>query len=321
MSRLLCFTTLLAGITALASSPSAAPPKPTKADKPAAGVPQHPVRALVQTVSFAGADDPKATVKDVLDQLAKRHDFAYTFNEKAFKYEMLNDVVKTEVANPSPLPPMRASLARVLAHVLSRIAVPSGATFLVREEGIEITTGQFQEAEIHTKRPQVEERRPDALTQLAGAILLSRLAGMSGGGLGGVAGIGGLGGFGFGFGPMDPLDDELKKIHVPVVSIALEKQPLEEAFRQCRAQVNVNLVLDPALGEKARTPTTITLLNAPADSALLVLAEMAELDYVWLDNIFFVTTPDKAKKLKSKWPNRRSGGGTLNITGAGAAGM
>jgi hypothetical protein len=308
-------TTLLAGITALASSPSAAPPKPAKAEKAPAAAPQHPVKALVQTVSFAGADDPRTTVKDVLDQLAGRHNFAYTFNEKAFKFEMLNDVVKTEVANPNALPPMRASLARVLNHVLDRIPVPSGATILVREQGIEITTRQFVDAEVNTQRSQVEERRPNVLTQLAGAVLLSRLAGMGAGG-----GVGGLGGIGLGV--LDPLsDEEPKKIHVPVVSIALEKQPLEEAFRQCRAQVNVNLVLDPALGEKARTPTTITLLNAPADSALLVLAEMAELDYVWLDNIYFVTTQEKAKKLKSKWPNRRSGGGPLTLSGAGGAGM
>jgi hypothetical protein len=106
-----------------------------------------------------------------------------------------------------------------------------------------------------------------------------------------------------------------KKIHVPVVSVALEKQPFEEAIRQLRAQSNINFVVDPAL--KAKAPLTITLLNSPLDSAVLVLAEMAEADYVWLDNIFFVTSPGKARRLKNRWPDRRGGGVVLPLPHAG----
>jgi hypothetical protein len=124
---------------------------------------------------------------------------------------------------------------------------------------------------------------------------------------GGVGGLGGVGGAGL---PAGLEEEAPKKITVAVVSVALDKQPFEEAFRQIRAQVNINLVLDPALGEKAQTPMSVTLLNAPLDSALLVLTELGDVDFVWLDNVFFVTSPDKAKKLKSKWPDRR-GGNTL----------
>jgi hypothetical protein len=117
-------------------------------------------------------------------------------------------------------------------------------------------------------------------------------------------------------------DEEAKKFSVAVVSVAVERQSMEEALRQIRLQTSINLVLDPALGEKARTAVTLTLLNAPLDSAIRVLTEMAELDYAWLDNIFYITTREKADKLRAKWPGRRSGGGgRITISGAGGAGM
>ena len=83
-------------------------------------------------------------------------------------------------------------------------------------------------------------------------------------------------------------------------------------------------MVDPGLGEKARTAVTVTLLNAPLDSAVRVLMEMVELDCVWLDNIFYITTRDKAQNLRTTWPGRHSGGGTVRSTGeeaGGAAGM
>jgi hypothetical protein len=115
--------------------------------------------------------------------------------------------------------------------------------------------------------------------------------------------------------------EEEKKFNVAVVSVAVERQPLEEALRQMRSQANVNFVLDPGLGEKARTAVTITLLNAPLDSALEVLTEMVELDFVWLDNIFYVTTRDKAQKLRTTWPGRRSGGAAHVVSEAAPGGM
>jgi hypothetical protein len=60
-----------------------------------------------------------------------------------------NDVAKTEVANPT-IPAMKnVRLATVLRKVLARVPSTSGATFLVRRDGIEITTNQFVAAEIY----------------------------------------------------------------------------------------------------------------------------------------------------------------------------
>jgi RNA polymerase sigma factor (sigma-70 family) len=251
------------------------------------------VRALLQPATFTGADDPKTTLKDVLKQLEKTHNVAFRVNSKAFKYEMLNDVLSTPVGG-ADLAPMRSTLARVLQHVLNQIPVPSGATYMTREDGIEITTSQFKYAEVHTERDQfliIKKRLGgDGKTANAFGLILPPEARL-------------------------PEEEPPKKISVSVVSLDLDRQPLEEALRQMRAQTSINVVIDPSLGEKARVPVTATLLNAPLDSAMLVLTEMTELDFVWLDNIFYVTSKEKAAKLKEKWPARRGGGGDLVITG------
>jgi hypothetical protein len=140
--------------------------------------------------------------------------------------------------------------------------------------------------------------------------------GVGGGALGALGG--GALGFGGGVAP-NPLDEESKKFQIAVVSLALDKQPFEEAIRQIRLQANINMVLDSTLGEKAKAPLTITLLNTPLDSATMVLTELADLDFVWLDNIFYVTSRDRAEKLKAKWPRRRSGGIAHPQDGGGAA--
>jgi hypothetical protein len=294
---------------------------PGKVGAPVADVPvaRTPVQALCKTVDYPGVEDPKTTLADELARLAKLSGVAIHVDERAFKYEQLMDILKSDIASARPLPPMRAPLAQVLQRVLERLPVPSGATYMVREDHIEITTTQFQNAEVPLEREQSPAR--------PGAPMGPRMTGPLGGPIGpggpgapmgpgpmgpGPGAIGPPAGPGLppgGFGVQGVIEEESKKINVAVVSVALDRQPLEEAVRQIRIQANASLVLDPALGEKGTAPLTVTLLNVPLDSALLVLGELADVDYVWLDNIFFVTTKDKADKLRAKWPNRRGGAG------------
>jgi hypothetical protein len=314
MSRILVITVLLASLTAVASSQPVQAPDDRVAEKKEAATGKAAVKdalptarsmvaALVAPVSYAGEKDPRRTLAQVLDDLAKKYHVPYTINERAFKFEMLNDVARTEVANPEPIPAIRTTLGRVIGRILARVPAPSGATFLVREDGIEITTTQFVAAEITVERQQPPRAAAPAAPVPAAGIGLP-------GGLGGLGGLGGV---------VAPMTDEedVKKFAVAVVSVAVERQPLEEAIQQMRRQTNANFVLDPALGEKARTAMSVTLLNSPLDSAVRVLTEMAELDYVWLDNIFYVTTREKAQKLRTSWPGRHSGGGIPVVTGAG----
>jgi hypothetical protein len=117
---------------------------------PAPSTPQEaaPAVALYRRLDFKGIDDPKTTLQDLLDHLSGLYGVQFEVNEKAFRFEMVDDVLKKEVATP-PIPPMKnARLDVLLQKLLGRIGIQSGATFLVRDEAIEITTGLFREAEV-----------------------------------------------------------------------------------------------------------------------------------------------------------------------------
>lgn len=114
--------------------------------------PPSPAARLMQRVDFDGIEDPRVTLSEALEKLTKMYDISFAINEMAFKNEQLQ-VEKTEVVGMSgPIPAMKhAPLSRVLRAVLSRIPVGSGATYLVRSDHLEITTGSFQRAEIWGK--------------------------------------------------------------------------------------------------------------------------------------------------------------------------
>ncbi|HEY7158436.1 MAG TPA: vWA domain-containing protein, partial [Gemmataceae bacterium] len=166
------------------------------ADMPARGIElQH---LLSQPVKFGGYEDPKITLNEALEQLAQRYNLSFDVNEKAFKFENINEPGKTEIASPDPIPAMHTTLSTVLRKVLSRIPVPSGATYVIRRDVIEVTTGTFAGAEKTVRVYPVADLVtpiPNAFnaTMLQGA---ATIFGMSAGALGGFAGIGGLAGLG-----------------------------------------------------------------------------------------------------------------------------
>jgi RNA polymerase sigma factor (sigma-70 family) len=167
------------------------PPAKTVADKPLADPTKAPAaepaplsrgmelqKALSEPVAFKGFDDPKTSLIEALDNLAKLHNVTFDVNEKAFTSEQLNDVLRTPIAE-TPIPEMRVSLQHVLKKVLSRLPVESGATFVIRKDHIEITTTKAIRTElgIAEDRPllplvyeEFEERPlPAALKALASA--------------------------------------------------------------------------------------------------------------------------------------------------------
>jgi hypothetical protein len=319
MSRVLLLAVVLAGGLVVASGRPAAPPG-TAAEPKTPALPRTPVQALLQTIEFKGFNDPKTSLSDALESLSKAAGVPIRVNETAFKFEMINDVLSTQITEGNPVPPMRSSLARVLQTVIGRIPVPSGTTYMVREDHIEVTTRHAQAAEVSTDREEVAPSRKPAPAG-GGPGGIPGGPGAPGGLPGAAPGFGGLGGLGAGIGGGGPIDEESRKFQIALVSISLENQPFEDAVRQIRAQANINMVLDPALGEKAKVPLTVTLLNTPLDSAAMVLSELADLDFVWLDNVFFITTNTKAERIRSKWPNRRGGGRFPSPSTDAAVGM
>lgn len=101
---------------------------------------------LDRRVKFEGFNDAKMTLGQALDKLAKLGDVDFDVDEKSFQSENIQDVLRTEV---KPIPAMKSVRFRTLLHkVLARVASESGTTYLVRDDGIEITTGATQAAEI-----------------------------------------------------------------------------------------------------------------------------------------------------------------------------
>jgi hypothetical protein len=118
----------------------------------AAPTPKEPLslaQKMSKRIAFAGYEDPRMTLKDALDNLAKLGDVTFDVNEKAFQTDNVQDVLKSEVVGANPIPAMKNTrFSTVLRKVLSRVPSESGATYLVREDHIEITTGAFQASEV-----------------------------------------------------------------------------------------------------------------------------------------------------------------------------
>jgi tetratricopeptide (TPR) repeat protein len=164
------------------------------------------LQQLSKPINYLGLDDPKATLQEALEQLAKAYNLTFDINEKAFTFENVKDVAKTEVASPNPIPPVKATLATVLRKILSRVPVPSGATWLIRRDTVEITTGTFAAAEKTIRVYPVADLVipiPNSINQqnvvnqatIFGLGLLGSPAfTLQGGAALGIAGIGGIGG-------------------------------------------------------------------------------------------------------------------------------
>jgi hypothetical protein len=129
-------------VGALALATAAAPAPPAKADS-------SPLVAIYRKADFPGIDDPKTTLEEALDQIATLYNVQFDVNEKAFRFEGLDEIGKKEIATPNPVPPLKnVRLDVLLRRILRRITVQSCATFVLRGDAVEITTGLFRESEV-----------------------------------------------------------------------------------------------------------------------------------------------------------------------------
>jgi hypothetical protein len=205
---------------------------------------QEPLTAkFSRRVKFDGITDPKTTLVDALDQLARQFDLTFEVNEKAFRFEQVEDVLKQNIAPMRPMKNVR--LDTVLRKLLGQVQAVSGATYLLREDHVEITTNTFVGAEVWGGVPNDVPR-------------------------------------------------------LPLVCATLDKVPLEDALKDLAEQADFNVMLDNRAAEKGKTPVTARLRNAPLDTAVRLLADMADLRSVHLDNVLFVTTKENAAVMDAR---------------------
>jgi hypothetical protein len=97
-------------------------------------------------------------------------------------------------------------------------------------------------------------------------------------------------------------DEEL----LPLVWKYFCEDPLAEALDTLSENSGYNVVLDPRVRGKTRdTVVTARLINVPVDTAVRIVADMAGLAVVRRDNIFYLTTPENARRMREEAPHRR----------------
>jgi hypothetical protein len=100
--------------------------------------------------------DQKTTLGELLDVLGDRYDITFTVNEPAFREAaggMDFQVMEQKVLEKAFPKMIKVSLSSVLQTILSRIPLTNNdyATFIIRREAIEITTGQRARTETVTR--------------------------------------------------------------------------------------------------------------------------------------------------------------------------
>jgi hypothetical protein len=89
--------------------------------------------------------------------------------------------------------------------------------------------------------------------------------------------------------------------YLPLVHARFDGQALTDALRELAEQSDFNVVIDARAADKARAATvTARLTNTPLDTAVSLLADMADLEPVLTDNLLYVTTKENAARLKEQ---------------------
>lgn len=89
------------------------------------------------------------------------------------------------------------------------------------------------------------------------------------------------------------------------VDATFDRRPLHEALQELSDLSGTSILVDPRLASVAKAPVTASLNNVPLETAVRMLADMADLKPVLLDNALYVTTKDNAKALRKEQEKRK----------------
>lgn len=85
---------------------------------------------------------------------------------------------------------------------------------------------------------------------------------------------------------------------IPLVWDVFEETPLSQALMRVAERASFNVIVDSSIKDKVKLNVTTQFNNVPVNTAVRLLANMADLSMVQLDNVFYLTTPEKAKRLR-----------------------
>jgi hypothetical protein len=86
----------------------------------------------------------------------------------------------------------------------------------------------------------------------------------------------------------------------PLVHPDYNDRPLDQALEELSQASEHNIIVDVRAREEAKAPVTARMVNVPLDTAVRLLADMADLDAVFLDNVIMVTSRENAASWRKK---------------------
>jgi hypothetical protein len=243
------------------------------------------IAALHKPIDLDKGVDANTPLRDVLEFLTEnRVDVPFIVDSKAFESIGIQKVEEQPVSLPKMTGVRLKDVLRLLLQQM-RGDVYTG-DFLVRSGYVEITTTYHSQVETLGCEP----------TDLAAA---EDPPGMVG----------------------PPETTARAPVGLPrilkIVHVHCDRQPLKDSLQELSEMSGASIVIDPRVGDKAKTAVSITLANAMVDSAVELLADMADLQVVQKDAIFYVTTKENANRLENQRrpkrfsipPGMRPGGG------------
>jgi hypothetical protein len=84
------------------------------------------------------------------------------------------------------------------------------------------------------------------------------------------------------------------------ISLDVNDVPLAKALRELARNYAFNLVIDPKVGKQSQASVSLSLDGAGLETSVRLLAEMAGLKAVRMDNVLFVTTEERAEKIRKE---------------------
>jgi hypothetical protein len=268
---------LLVGTFAFGHAPKDAPKTDAKTDEPI-------YLKVNKPFDFPGIDDPKWTLSDALELLSSKTGLVFEINETAFAAppDKIKDVGWTPIAETTPIRPMKnVRLETVLRKIFARLPVPTGATYTIRRDRVEITTVKAQQEEFYR----------DHIRAMQNANPLEAIEAVT-----------------------DPLR------FFPLVHANFDKKPLDEALKDLADRTDVAIVLD-VRAVKDNPIVSARLTNTPLDTAVQLLAEMSDLRSVAIGKTLFVTTGEKAKRIYKQMNPLPPGGMSGVIGAMGEVGV
>lgn len=91
------------------------------------------------------------------------------------------------------------------------------------------------------------------------------------------------------------------------VSVNYQDTPLRSALDQLARETAVNLIVDNESIKNIKKTVTLQLEDVPLDLTMRLIAEMADLNMVRVDNVIIVTDPNRAEKLRAELGNGQYG--------------